>query len=155
MQRRSFLQHTVKIAALSLIGRRLFADGKQGENEIVEVSFDDKESSVLLENGKAMLFQYQKKKAPLIVWNQDGRIRAFSSSCTHRGCKLNVPSNGRIQCPCHKAEFNQNGVPVKGPAKEPLKEYRVERTESKLMIFLNQRPISEETGSQELQDISN
>ncbi len=35
-----------------------------------------------------------------------GRYRAFSATCTHRGCILASVSDGTINCPCHGARYS-------------------------------------------------
>jgi Rieske Fe-S protein len=35
-----------------------------------------------------------------------GVFRAFSATCTHRGCQLAWVDNGTINCPCHGARFS-------------------------------------------------
>ena len=58
---------------------------------------------------------------PAVVVRIGGAFRAFSRVCTHRGCGVNwEPDPGRFDCPCHGAEFDDQGRPVTGPAKEPL-----------------------------------
>ena len=65
------------------------------------------------------------RRADLTVINLGGTYRAFTSICTHEGCTVNGYSNGRMICPCHGSEFNQNGQVVNGPAPSPLREYAV------------------------------
>ena len=48
----------------------------------------------------------------LIVHGDDGRIRVFENSCTHRATTLQTASRGnaqRIQCPYHRWTFNTRG----------------------------------------------
>jgi nitrite reductase/ring-hydroxylating ferredoxin subunit len=35
-----------------------------------------------------------------------GQFRAFSATCTHRGCLLASVSDGTINCPCHGARYS-------------------------------------------------
>src|SRR5438045_3818980 len=35
-----------------------------------------------------------------------GRYRAFSATCTHRGCILASVGDGTINCPCHGARYS-------------------------------------------------
>jgi Rieske Fe-S protein len=42
-----------------------------------------------------------------------GQFRAFSATCTHRGCTLTSVSDGTINCPCHGGRFSiRNGSVV-------------------------------------------
>lgn len=55
-----------------------------------------------------------------IVLNRNGETTVLSSHCTHLGCKIHELKKGRLICPCHGSEYDLNGVPLKGPAFEPL-----------------------------------
>ena len=65
------------------------------------------------------------QRADLTIINVGGRYRAFTSLCTHEGCTVSGYSGGRMICPCHGSEFNQNGQVVNGPASSALREYAV------------------------------
>lgn len=67
------------------------------------------------------------RRADLTIINVAGTYRAFSSICTHQGCTVSGYSGGRMTCPCHGSEFNQNGQVVNGPAPSPLREFAVTR----------------------------
>ncbi len=64
------------------------------------------------------------KHADLVVINVGGGVyRAFTSVCTHEACTVNGYANKRLQCPCHGSEFDQNGLPVAGPAPSALRRF--------------------------------
>jgi Rieske Fe-S protein len=49
-----------------------------------------------------------------------GVVTAFSSVCTHQGCKVGG-RDGVLQCPCHGSEFSfTTGEPTVGPATTAL-----------------------------------
>ena len=53
----------------------------------------------------------------------DIQVRAFSTTCTHAGCRIGRGTNEIMQCGCHGSQFNaQSGQPLKGPALKPLQE---------------------------------
>ncbi|GGD00255.1 hypothetical protein GCM10011512_28870 [Tersicoccus solisilvae] len=52
-------------------------------------------------------------------------FRAFSPSCTHQGCTVEVRSD-IFHCPCHGSEFAlADGAVLQGPAERPLIERKV------------------------------
>jgi cytochrome b6-f complex iron-sulfur subunit len=53
----------------------------------------------------------------------DTSVLAFSRKCTHLGCQVNAYQQGVAQCPCHGSEYDLSGKPIKGPARQPLKQY--------------------------------
>lgn len=60
---------------------------------------------------------------PQVVLTQPapGRFRAFSSTCTHKGCTVESVSEGTINCACHGSRFNiTDGSVASGPAARPL-----------------------------------
>jgi nitrite reductase/ring-hydroxylating ferredoxin subunit len=66
---------------------------------------------------------------PVAVYNVDGVCYATHHRCTHAGGPL---SQGRLDgyniiCPWHESCFDvRNGVATCGPAKEPVRTYRVQ-----------------------------
>jgi Rieske Fe-S protein len=57
---------------------------------------------------------------------ESGRIRAFSTVCTHQGCAVDQIADGTINCPCHGSKFAvADGSVVAGPARRPLPELPV------------------------------
>ncbi|WP_129360900.1 MULTISPECIES: Rieske (2Fe-2S) protein [Micrococcaceae] len=63
-----------------------------------------------------------------------GVFKAFSSSCTHQGCSLNV-QNKAISCPCHSSQFSiQDGSVQGGPAPKPLPEYTVKVEDGRIKL---------------------
>ncbi|MDX1884064.1 Rieske (2Fe-2S) protein [Mycolicibacterium sp. 120270] len=49
-----------------------------------------------------------------------GEFKGFSSTCTHKGCKVDKVADGTIDCPCHGSKFNLDGTVAHGPADKPL-----------------------------------
>ncbi len=64
---------------------------------------------------------------PIEVVRRGERVEARSLWCTHMGCEVAWDgARGRYRCPCHDGEFDEQGLPVGGPPKLPLR--RVEAT---------------------------
>ena len=54
---------------------------------------------------------------------RDGEVvLAFSTTCTHAGCRLGKTHSALLQCGCHGSQFDAaTGRPLKGPAINPLR----------------------------------
>lgn len=50
----------------------------------------------------------------------DGRLAAFSTRCTHLGCRISRVEDGLLVCPCHGSRFHADGRVATGPASKPL-----------------------------------
>ncbi|WP_211359600.1 Rieske (2Fe-2S) protein [Actinocorallia herbida] len=62
-----------------------------------------------------------------VVQPTEGVFKAFSSVCTHQGCGVGAPRDGKVSCPCHGSEFDAfTGAVTHPPAKAALREYAVE-----------------------------
>lgn len=65
---------------------------------------------------------------------------AFDATCTHEistSCKVIADGSGLAKCPCCGSQFilfGGNGSPVKGPAIEPLKQYRTLFTGGRITV---------------------
>jgi Rieske Fe-S protein len=56
----------------------------------------------------------------VIVTRAAGEIRAFSSRCTHLGCRIDRAVGDELVCPCHGSRFRLDGTVAAGPAIRPL-----------------------------------
>ncbi len=57
------------------------------------------------------------------LYRDEKTVHAFSTTCTHAGCRIGKANAGFLQCSCHGSEFDaKTGKPVKGPAIKPLQE---------------------------------
>lgn len=55
------------------------------------------------------------------VYNDKGKIRAFSAVCPHMGCEVQwSDTENTWDCPCHDSKFEADGRLKKGPAKRGL-----------------------------------
>jgi Rieske Fe-S protein len=105
------------------------SDGSGGGGAAVDAALA-KVSDIPVGGGK--IFPDQKL---VVTQPQQGTIKAFSATCTHRGCTVGSVSGGTINCPCHGSKFKIDDASVAaGPASEPLeaKQVTVEGDEIKL-----------------------
>jgi nitrite reductase/ring-hydroxylating ferredoxin subunit len=47
-------------------------------------------------------------------------LAAFSTRCTHLGCRISRVQDGLLVCSCHGSRFRADGTVASGPASEPL-----------------------------------
>ena len=63
----------------------------------------------------------------ILLEAEQGRLVAFSASCTHLGCTVQFESKSkRIWCACHNGWYDLEGKNVEGPPPRPLTEYKVQ-----------------------------
>lgn len=62
---------------------------------------------------------------------------AFSSTCTHEGCAVEVKTKNELKCPCHGAQFDAiTGAATRLPAYESLREYKVEESNGEIVLWI-------------------
>lgn len=64
--------------------------------------------------------------AVIVFRNRSGEVRAYSSRCTHLGCRIDRVLDGEAACPCHGSRFHPDGTVARGPASQPLQAVRLE-----------------------------
>ncbi|MGH3243938.1 MAG: Rieske (2Fe-2S) protein, partial [Spirillospora sp.] len=64
-----------------------------------------------------------------------GEFKAFSATCTHRGCAVGSVSGGTINCHCHGSKFKiTDGSVANPPADKPLEEKKVSVKGGQIML---------------------
>lgn len=59
-----------------------------------------------------------------VVRMADGRLFAFSNTCTHMQCNVHWdPSLGQFLCPCHGGLYDLTGQNIGGPPPSPLPQW--------------------------------
>lgn len=75
------------------------------------------------------------KVTAIVSQPQEGTFKAFSSTCTHQGCQVNVQGGAKIVCPCHNSQFSlSDGAAQGGPAEKPLESYKVEVKNGRIWV---------------------
>jgi cytochrome b6-f complex iron-sulfur subunit len=70
--------------------------------------------------------RFKDKHGVWVVKDEENRIFALKTVCTHLGCTPNwIESRNKFKCPCHGSGFLRNGVNVEGPAPRPLDRYKI------------------------------
>ena len=63
---------------------------------------------------------------PLELLRKGDEITARSLLCTHQGCEVVWSADDRIYvCPCHEGRFDEEGRPIYGPPRAPLRQIPV------------------------------
>lgn len=63
----------------------------------------------------------------------EGEFRAFTTTCTHRGCAVSSVANGIIECICHGSQYDiADGSVLRGPAQDPLVSFPVSVVDGQL-----------------------
>ena len=127
MNRRDFIFRSTVGTAMAVLGAPWAARSAETTGtdfKPLTLDLADKEFKDLAEVGKAIYVPHREGAKPLIVWREtETAVKVFSSECTHKGCQIGLPKDGKMTCPCHGAEFDSTGKPMKGPAKKNLKRY--------------------------------
>ena len=73
----------------------------------------------------------------IAVAGVNGTLYAFDNTCTHLHCSLaeGELAGTVVTCPCHGSQFDvTTGAVLRGPAREPVRSYPVERQDDRLQI---------------------
>ncbi len=138
--RRDLLQFGMAAAAASACGGCAMF-GSREPDAVVEqdqgaIRLSEEQSSTLLQSEGSLLVQPEKADGKiLVVHGGDGSLYAVDATCTHAGCDVLYDKKlGHIRCPCHGSEYGLDGGNIKGPAKQPLKAYKVAARNGRVII---------------------
>ena len=69
------------------------------------------------------------------VFNEGGKLTAFSSVCPHLGCTVDFHTeSSRFNCACHRTWFAKAGEVLEGPSQRGLDQLDVEEKDGKVSI---------------------
>jgi uncharacterized membrane protein/nitrite reductase/ring-hydroxylating ferredoxin subunit len=117
-----------------------------GAGKWQEETYPDKAKIELGSNGMLQVNQMKLLHVSgkrIVLARTEEKYTAFDDHCTHRGGSLAGGSMicGKVQCPWHGSQFDTlTGMPVCGPAIEPIATYAVEDINGRL--FLHTSPNS-------------
>ncbi|SNC73366.1 Rieske Fe-S protein [Kytococcus aerolatus] len=71
----------------------------------------------------------------VVTQPEEGTYKAFSSTCTHQGCKVTRVESEQIVCDCHGSYFSMTDGSVQtGPARDALPEVGVKDADGELTV---------------------
>jgi len=83
---------------------------------------EEKENSAEYRHGKELPMGVSFFEGYYIIRTKD-LVRAFSTTCTHAGCRIGKSNDTVLQCNCHGSRFEaETGKALRGPAIKPLSE---------------------------------
>ncbi len=65
-------------------------------------------------------------ESAIVYREPGGGIHAYSSRCTHLGCRIDRVIGDQAVCPCHGSRYNADGTVAAGPATRPLRRLRTD-----------------------------
>jgi Rieske Fe-S protein len=108
---------------------------EKGPENRIQLDYGRPEYEPLQKPGGAVKVDIEEEKYPLIVFRaSESKAIALSSRCTHQGCEVKMPDEGRIQCPCHGSTFSVTGKQLSGPAPTPLPTYPAEVRDGSVVV---------------------
>ena len=122
-------QHAIRAAGLVLTAGTLAAYGSEGEQDDKPAAGGEASTSsapteapsgAIAKNADVPVGSGIIVDDVVVTQPAAGEFKAFSSSCTHKGCAVTKVADGTIDCPCHGSKFNLDGSVAKGPATKPL-----------------------------------
>ena len=129
-KRRDFLLASMKIilaAGLAPFGgggcatTRQFSTEERDGELVVNIAAFPELSSI----GGGIMVTAKEILDPIYLVRVNGdSFRALSSKCSHQGCTVRLLA-GFFQCPCHGSTYSIEGEVVRGPANQPLPEYKI------------------------------
>lgn len=139
--RRDFCKKTLLATGACSLGGAFLLDSCGTATKAVATDYSVSENKLNIDlsafaDKKYLVFDDNKLELPIYVAKlKDGTYKAFLMRCTHRGCT--VQAQGSIMvCPCHGAEFNNQGQVLTGPATQALAEFKTTKTKTQLIVDL-------------------
>ena len=146
MERRKFIKNCcylgiglpLSASLLQACGAIYYASSsREGNRLIVPLSEFEEVKGDKIKDRTFVLVNTDGLQFPIGLYKQkDGSYVASLLKCTHRGCELSV-GGGIYTCPCHGAEFSNDGKLLQGPAEQDLKTYRTEIQNENIYIHLS------------------
>ncbi len=126
LDRRGFLTMAAGFCAACALGDTLLAAADNAKPMEVG-SLDDFKKTTVID-------KYAKTPDGFFLVNEDGKLVAISSRCTHKGFTVTANKDGTFTCPKHHSEFSSHGTVTKGQAKSTLPRYAITVNGGKVVV---------------------
>ena len=108
------------------------SEHQTAESNLTEVAHPENISQGVSHFGKYYLFR------------EGETVLAFSTTCTHAGCRLGKTHSSVLQCGCHGSQFEAStGIALKGPAFRPLQKLDCQFNEASKLWVVKLQPFAE------------
>ena len=139
--RRSFLWAgagaigAVYVGAIGYPVYKYLATPAQRSAEAAAVTETTLDGADQLPVNSALMFKFGTKPA-MLIRHEDGSFVAMEAVCTHLACTVRYePENKRVFCACHGGVYDAvSGVNVSGPPPKPLKLYKTEVQNGRIIV---------------------
>jgi len=136
--RRGFLKAAAGMTAVAVAAPALLASQNSKDGSFF--GYEDKVIGSLskLKSGAEMDFNYPDADSPCKAVMVDGKIKAYSLLCTHKGCPIMYNASKKsFRCPCHFSEFDAelDGQMIIGQATENIPEILVKVKNGKVIAY--------------------
>jgi len=136
--RRGFLKAAVGLTVATVAAPSLMAVQKSKNNGFY--GYKDKVVGLVskLKSAGEMDFNYPDADSPCKAVMVDGKIKAYSLLCTHKGCPIMYNGSTKsFRCPCHFSEFDAqlNGQMIIGQATENIPEILVRVEDGNIIAY--------------------
>ncbi|MDA0336349.1 MAG: Rieske (2Fe-2S) protein [bacterium] len=121
LNRRQFTRRVTLVFAGGGLLSALRTDDAEAQVQLT-IDLADPRYEALHKVGGAIRVVPQGSFDPVIVVRlSEEEFVAYSSTCPHRGCTVDLPDeDGIVLCPCHDSTFDQRGRYIAGPANVDL-----------------------------------
>ena len=140
LSRRDLLLRTMRTAAAALVLPYIVfskrdAHAQKTKSANLRLDLKDESYVTLNKSGGSVYVEVEGESRPVIVHRiSESEVVAFSSVCTHAGCKVDLPKDAKVVCKCHNSMFDGTGKRISGPAGKDLKQFSATLTENAVVI---------------------
>lgn len=140
MDRREFIEKTAKAgAAVCCLGAFSMLESCTSVYYAQHKSMDKQITLAKSEYGdrKFVVIDNEGLNGPIYLTNnnEEKEFKALSMICTHKQCTVD-PAGNVLVCPCHGAEFSNQGKVLGGPTNKDLSQYKVTIDKELITIHL-------------------